>query len=69
MYNYEQDDMVDFDYQSVKGYGKICGCSSSEVPILGRFYIVEVYESEGIDVDTYPFKCISIPEHCFTMRR
>lgn len=67
-YNYEQGDMVDFDYQTVKGYGEICGCASIEAPIIGRHYIVKVYHSEGIDQNIYPFECISIPEHTFKLR-
>ena len=48
-YSYEQGDMVDFAYQTVKGYGEICGCASIAQPIIGRHYIVKVYQAEGID--------------------
>lgn len=68
MYKYEQGDMVDFDYQTVKGYGKVCGCATTGSPIIGRHYIVEVFQAEGINSETYPFKCISIPESSFTLR-
>ncbi|MCY1429066.1 hypothetical protein D9M71_449700 [compost metagenome] len=68
-YSYEQGDMVDFDYQAVKGYGEICGCASIAQPVIGRHYIVKVYQAEGIDENVYPFQCISIPEHAFQLRR
>lgn len=68
-YNYEQGDMVDFEYKTIKGYGKICGCATTGSPILGRHYIVEIFESEGIDYNVYPFECVSISESQFKLRR
>lgn len=67
-YNYEQGDIVDFDYQGIIGYGMICGCSVTELPVIGSHYIVKVSYAEGIDEDEYPFDCISIPECSFKLR-
>ena len=67
-YKYEQGDVVDFDYHAVTGYGEVCGCSSTYEPVIGRMYIVKVIKATGIDEETYPFQCISIPECILSWR-
>lgn len=56
-YDFKENQRVEFNWSGVNGTGKIVGCSSLDIPILGAFYIVEL--DEGIK--DYPYKCISIP--------
>lgn len=68
MYKFKEDDFVDFDYHTIKGCGKVCGVSLTDLPLIGKHYIVRVIQAEGIDHDEYPFSCVSIPEHCMKFR-
>jgi len=63
MFNFAQNDIVAFTVGDLKGYGKIVGCSTIELPVLGRMYIVEVITStQPLPSDTYPFTTIAVPE-------
>jgi len=57
-YKYNQEDRVYFEMGEglPKGYAKICGCASQEMPTIGRQWIVELEEKVG----SYPFSCIVI---------
>lgn len=41
---YKQNDFVEFDYQSIKGYGRVCGLSTTKQPIIGVGYILELLQ-------------------------
>jgi len=58
-YNRNQGDRIYFEMGGPKlprGYAKICGCASDELPGLGRQWIVEL----EIPLSTYPFTHIVI---------
>ena len=60
-YNRNQGDRVYFEMGGPKlprGFAKICGCASDELPGLGRQWIVEL----EVPLTTYPFACITIFE-------
>ncbi len=41
------------------GDGRIVGCATTELPILGRYYIVQF---ATIISEDYPFNTLSVPE-------
>ena len=43
-----------------KGFGRIRGSVSHELPGIGRTWIVEVEDEVNLNKDTYPFKCIAV---------
>lgn len=47
--------------------GKIVGCASTEMAILGRFWLVEVDPGSLIPNETYPFSVLSLPEPHITL--
>lgn len=62
-YNYAEKDHVAFSFNTIEGYGQIVGVATSEVPILGCYYMVKVLTSnQNLPNDTYPFTTISMPE-------
>ena len=67
-YNFKEDDLVDFDYHTIKGCGKVCGVVMADLPIIGKHYIVRVIQASGIDENACPFSCVSIPEHAMKLR-
>lgn len=54
-------DEVVFDLQSVVGQGKVVGVATTEMPVIGRFLIIEVTDGQFPN-DVYPFSHISCPE-------
>lgn len=62
-YNFAQKDLVAFDYGGVAGYGSIAGVATTELPILGHYYIVDTHISnQNLPSDTYPFTTVTVPE-------
>lgn len=39
-------------------HGKIVGCSSTEMPVIGRMWLVEL----TVMFDDYPFSVVTVPE-------
>lgn len=61
-YKYKQNDRIYFEMggpELPRGYGKISGCASDELPALGRQWIIELESPIG-DGQFYSFKCITI---------
>ena len=53
-FNYEQNQKIKYDIPGVmSGTGKIIGCATNGVPILGRSYIIE--PDVSVKNETYPF--------------
>lgn len=52
----------------INGTGRIVGFIATEIPPMGRLYIVEIDDPQhcGIDVNTYPYPCIAVPEISIT---
>lgn len=63
--SYKQNDEVRFSWNNVSGTGRIKGKATTEVPVIGAMWIVEIEEST-IDALLYPYSCISLPEHSIT---
>lgn len=62
-YNFAQKDLVAFDYGGVTGYGSIAGVATTELPILGYYYIVNVLTSnQNLPSADYPFTTVTVPE-------
>lgn len=63
MFNFTQDEYVLFTSGEVTGLGQIVGCSTIEMPVIGRMYIVKVFKSyPSLPTTEYPFNTISVPE-------
>lgn len=43
---YKQGDFVEFDYQYIKGTGKVCGISNTGKVMLGKGYIIELIDTQ-----------------------
>lgn len=62
-YRFKSDERVAFSYGGTDGYGTIVGVATTEVPILGVFYIINVLKSnKELPNDEYPFTTIAMPE-------
>lgn len=62
-YNFAEKEYAAFSFNNIEGYGQIVGVATSEVPILGCYYMVKVMTSnQNLPNDTYPFTTISMPE-------
>ena len=62
-YNYAENQPVAFNYGGVSGYGTVLGVATTELPILGCYYMIRTQTcNKGLPNDTYPFKTISMPE-------
>lgn len=62
-YNFAQKDLVAFDYGGVTGYGSIAGVATTELPILGYYYIINVLTSnQNLPSEAYPFTTLTLPE-------
>jgi hypothetical protein len=59
-FDFKPNQLVMFDNGEVRGHGRIVGCVNTEMPIIGRTYMVKVEEAEGIDPETYPFDTIAV---------
>lgn len=60
---FKQDDKVAFDSGSISGIGFIKGKASSEQPVIGSSWIIQVLSSDlKIPNNTYPFDHIVLPE-------
>lgn len=53
-----QDTIVKFDYQSMKGEGKVVG-QSAYLPPMGYMYIIQ---TEGVISEEYPYTTFVCPE-------
>lgn len=63
MFNLQDQQIVKFDNGLISGYGKIVGVATTEFPVIGRVYLIEVHSSSPIlPNETYPFRVISMPE-------
>ncbi len=49
---------------TVGGTGQIVGAATTEIPFMGRLYIIEMDSPTecGIDTATYPYPCVAVPE-------
>ena len=62
-YNFAEKDLVAFDFFGVAGYGQIVGVATTDVSILGCYYMIKVLTSNRkLPNDVYPFTTISMPE-------
>lgn len=62
-YNFAEKDVVAFDYGGVTGYGSIAGVATTELPILGHYYIINVLTSnQNLPSADYPFTTLTLPE-------
>ena len=60
---YKQNDIVDFNNGVIKGYGKIKGIATVELPVMGRTFIVEILECDPkVPNETYPFDTTVVAE-------
>lgn len=58
---YVEGTLVTFDTGVVKGKGRICGKASSEFPVIGYMWIVDVIESTPpIPNSEYPYSCFVV---------
>lgn len=64
-YKYSQGDWVVFEWSGIKGSGTIVGCSLIDLPIVGKHYMVKLNDPSKINLGTYPFDTVSIPECAF----
>lgn len=48
---------------TLKGCGKIVGISTIGMPVIGEVYMVRLDNpaASGIDVQTYPYRCVAVP--------
>jgi hypothetical protein len=60
MYQFQQDDKVRIHPNAgVEGVGRVVGCATVELPVMGRCFIVDLGERLSPD---YPFTCVIVPE-------
>ena len=64
LFSFEPNCRVWVTWNHVHGSGRVVGCATIEQPILGSMYIVQMDNPKkaGIDVGTYPFNTLTIPE-------
>ena len=63
MFKFHQDDRVIVRFNSWEMEGRIVGCASTEMPVLGRMWLVMVSKHGGyIPNEVYPFNTVSVPE-------
>jgi hypothetical protein len=61
-FKFSQNEEVEFRLtKDIQGVGEIVGCATTELPVMGRTYIVKILEGCFPSVD-YPFNTIVIPE-------
>jgi len=61
-FNFVQGEEVEFHLtRNIQGIGTIVGCATTELPVMGRTYIVKVVEGCFPSLD-YPFDTIVVPE-------
>jgi hypothetical protein len=59
-YTYEQGQRVYFNLTgTIRGWAKICGAATDELPPLGRSWIIEPEEPVPFSKTTYPFSHIT----------
>lgn len=61
-YKFSNKEKVTFVYGGMNGFGEVIGVATTELPILGSFYIVKVLWSDSDAVNNHPFNVITIPE-------
>jgi len=62
-YKFSESQHVTFNYSGMTGVGYIRGVSTTELPIVGCTYIIEVSRSNmDLPTDEYPFSTLCIPE-------
>jgi hypothetical protein len=65
---FKEGDLVCWSYKQTKipgCRGRVCGVASSELPIMGRMYIIKLNMPLTEDLD-YPYSCLVVPEHCLS---
>lgn len=61
-FKFAQNQVVQFFLtQEIRGKGQIVGCATTELPVMGRNYIVKVLDGDFPSKD-YPFDTIIVPE-------
>jgi hypothetical protein len=60
MYQFKEDDFVEFDIGEVKGCGYIRGIAAEPVAVIGATYIVQWESLRGLK---HEYSCIPVFEH------
>jgi hypothetical protein len=71
-YAFKQGDRVSVNHGPISGIGIIKGVSSSEMPIIGAMYIVEMVvfsSSQKIPNAEYPFDHLAVPQNTLELIR
>lgn len=62
-YNFKKDQCVTVEYSEIRGIGRVVGCATTPLPVIGRMYMVQMVKSNvPFPNDEYPFDVISVPE-------
>lgn len=62
-YRFYQDQLVGFSInEELTGIGLIVGCSTTEMAVLGRLWIIRVVKCGAIPSEQYPFNTLTVPE-------
>jgi len=67
-FKYKHMDLVNVNLgpNSISGIGRIKGVATTEMPVVGHIYIVDMIAFDNENVipnETYPFDTISVPEN------
>ena len=62
-YRFYQDEIVTFRLAHHCGIGKILGVSTSEMPVIGHMWIIQIVHCPTIPTNDYPFNTIIVPEN------
>lgn len=57
---YALNEIVEYDLDTIKGMGKVVGIATSELPVIGRTYIIEDI-SGNFPSKLYPYTHLAIP--------
>lgn len=61
MYNFQQDQEIQFDNGMIQGCGKVVGCACIPQAVIGAQYIIKVTDGQ-LPNKEYPFDTISVFE-------
>jgi hypothetical protein len=62
-YKHNEGERIYFDLDGkIKGFGRIRGATTDDLPPIGRSWIIELIQPSPIDSTVYPFSCISVFE-------
>lgn len=61
-YKFSNKEKVTFVYGDLTGYGEVVGVATTELPIIGSYYMVNVIWTDSVAVKNHPFKVVAIPE-------